>query len=192
MSVLPPVFPLSPSEYLAEEERAFRAKVSDAIGDRLGRFDIAVYGGVPYSSLRGSDSTFTIASGATPTVLSFNTVVKTNTDIVPSGSTVSPVYTLDALIFLKIVHDATAGGAIAVTTRILVNGSPVNVIGFAGLVSDPWVISDFSILTLAAGDVLTVDMVHGFGSSIDVNLVTSRLSLIQLTPNPKLTVLERL
>lgn len=194
MSLLPPYFPIAPKEYNQDEERAFRGKVSEAIGQRLGVTDIPVYGGVPFTSMLGTDAAFSVASGLPPTVLPFNTILQDTDPLVTlntSTFTVTALVDCTLMNWLRIKHDAGGGGNLTVTLWGNYNGTFVE--GSSAQINNNQAANFQSTaqFKLFVGDTLAVALSHTFNSPILANMVESRWYIERWTPDPRLIGNER-
>lgn len=198
MSLLPPIFPLAPLEYNQEEERAFRARVSDAIGLRLGKDEIPQYAGVPNTQVSGTNTAFSVPAGTTPTILPFNVIINDTTGDAITFNTGSFAYSVNiemaTLEFFRIRHAAASGGNVEVLITLIAGGTPYETFGYAANLGDTFDISDtfFPLVPPAGvGVPLQLAMTHDHSTPVLVDMTKSKWLFCQLSADKKLIGNER-
>lgn len=191
---LPPLFPIAPREYDPDEERAFRAKVATAIGERLGRDEVAPYGGVPHAAITGSDAAFSFPGTNVITIIPFNTLLRDGSpSILHVGNGFQLAYVMDITSFLTLYHSSGSGGNTTLTFYLYANAIEVyRTTRTTQLNDNETYQSTVFGKDLPAGVPLELGMSHTSNTAMIIDMTRSRWWIEQLTPDPRLVALERL
>lgn len=194
MSILPPNFPLAPERYNRDEERAFRARVADAIAERLGKFEVGVYGGQPITSVKGTNAAFSVPVGiVTPTILPFNTLIADfDVGTVFTSPSINALFPMFESIGYSIHHPAGQVSTNIVSGIIYINGLPVATNTITINLSDPFDMSFINYGPLATGDVVTIRLLHDDNVPVIIDMTRSTFTLVRMTADPRLIGSERL
>lgn len=192
MSILPPNFPLAPDVYSRDEERAFRARVADAIGDRLGKFEVPQFGGVPHGAVKGSNAAFSTPGSGVVTLLPFDDIIKFNPDLM-TGANFNFKYAMNVLFSVRLQQTGGAGGNTSFSFIVKRNAVPVLTLTDDIALGDDRVFlrTLFAPIT-AVGETYTFSVSHSSSQAMVFNMQLSSTFAEQLTPNPRLVGLERL
>ena len=105
--------PPPPLVYSAEYESVRNREIEQIVNGKIGATDASIFGGVPFTALRGSDAAFSIPVGTTPVKLPFNTLVKDTDPLVAfdaANYAITNPFACDLFIVVNIRHAAAPGG----------------------------------------------------------------------------------
>lgn len=184
--------PLAPNQYSADEERAFRAVIADEIGERLGRYEVPVYGGQPGTALKGTAPAFAVPIGAGFTVLPFNTLVY-DTDIGTQhvGNTIQALIKMFESISFSVHHPAGATSTNQIIVGIFINNVMVASNAATYQVANQFDIDFLNFGSLNVTDVVDIRLNHDDNVPMIFDLTKSQFVIVRMTPDPRLVGEER-
>lgn len=179
--------PVPPNQYDPETENKRNAEIERILNLKLGSDQLPVFSGVPFAVLKGSNAAFSVANGATPVVVAFDTSVKRTDKLIKQvGNTIVPSVTSDFRFSFRLRHTAAAGGNVNYTVGAFVNGVVTNSHIFEAVsVNDTYDLSaDLMVLDAPLNSVIDLRVNHNFASPVLFDLTLSNWRLQRLSPNP--------
>jgi hypothetical protein len=114
-----------PPAYSPIYEEIRNREIMRIVNEKVSAEDTTIFGGIPFTDVRGSNANFEIPAGSTPIKLPFDTVVKdTDPAMLFNGATNSMTsqIAMDALFIINLRHAAAPGGSYDFTTQAFLDG----------------------------------------------------------------------
>jgi hypothetical protein len=185
------VLPPPPKDYSLEYERIRNREIERVVNSKIGANQSNVFGGVPFTSVRGSAAVFTIPQGNTPIKLPFNTLSKdTDPDVVfdPVGYTMSNPFEMDCIFFVNLRHATAPGGSYDFTLQAFNHGvaiQPAYTQTISNNVTQDIRIARF-VVNFPADNLIDLRAFHNRNGNVDLNMQLSQWDIMRMSPYPGL------
>jgi hypothetical protein len=181
--------PPPPKEYSQRYEMIRNREIERVMNDKVSASDEVVFGGVPFTAVRGSNVAFEVPQGTTPVKIPFDVLLKDTDPTVEHNAvnyTVTNPFIMDAVFYIALRHAAAPGGAYDLTLFAYVND--VQATAYTQTIANNET-QDFRVarfvVNLAAGSTIDLRAVHNRNGPVTFDLTRSQWDIMRVSTIPR-------
>jgi hypothetical protein len=185
------LLPQPPERYDPASERNRNREIERQLNGKLGRTELPVFGGIPFTAVRGLNPAFIVPPGPSPTLLPFNVLLEeTDLDITfdPADYTMRANFTVDVMMFVRIRHAGTGGGGVSVdwTLHGFLNGAEIDTFATSTRIGGNFdIMATFMAVNAPVNQRLDLRMSHTHNADVPFDMTRSRWWLTRISPDPR-------